>query len=860
MLELSTPVKFVKHIGERIASALVTRGVETVEDLLYHLPFRYEDRLNPQPIAALTPGAMASIIGEVRGSVLLRTRSGPMFEMTLGQGLGTVKCIWFHGSYLKDKFKLGQMVAVYGKLEPSRSAMAAAATATLGGAAGRFKMIQPQFEILPGPGDPDAELAMLEMGRIVPVYESLGGTTPWGAKLTSKWTRRVIWSVLEELDHSSVEPVTNPGAPFVTVPSSRVGSTAPETLPPALLARLKLPSRLAALRAVHFPEAGTPMRDLMSSITPAHKRLIFEELFYLELGLELKRRRMRERVGTAFTTGPHVRDAIKQILPFHPTSAQKRVLAEIVADMRKPQPMRRLLQGDVGSGKTIVAMQAALVAIENGTQAALMAPTEILATQHYLSARKLLNGAISPSTGKPYKIVLLTGSLDPATKRQTQGHIMRGDAQFVIGTHALQEDKADFANLGLVIVDEQHRFGVQQRFKLMRKPAADGAVSDPDVLAITATPIPRTLALTLYGDLDVSVIDQMPPGRTPIVTRRTTDERAADVWDFVRKQVTQGRQAYLVYPVIEGAKDDQPELDFAHDEEPQASESASQQVSKSLTASHVVQATKSELPQIQAPTARQHTSLGRRPRLAAMKNPRAEGPAHNIVSDARTSSDSSKPNRKSATPTKLFEKPKLRSATEMYDELRTGALAGLRLGILHGRLSADDKEVTMARFHRGDIDVLVATTVIEVGVDVANASVMVIDHADRFGLAQLHQLRGRVGRGAAKSYCILMTSEKVTEQAETRLNAMVATQNGFELAELDLQQRGPGEFFGTRQTGLPEFRVANLLRDRPILELAKLEAERFAAAPDPTLTEPEIAAVWDRLKLQWQRRYGLVEA
>jgi ATP-dependent DNA helicase RecG len=790
VLELSTPVKYVKRVGERIAAALATRGVETVEDLLYHLPFRYEDRLNPQPIASLTPGAMASIIGEVRGSVLLRTRSGPMFEMTLGQGLGTVKCIWFHGAYLKDRFKAGQMVAVYGKLEPSRSAMAAAAAGTLGAAAGRFKMIQPQFEILPDGADPDDSL---EIGRIVPVYESLGGTTPWGAKLTSKWMRRVVWSVLEELGESASQQVS-------------------ETLPAGMLARLGLPSRMDALKAVHFPEAGTPMVDLMSASTPAHRRLIFEELFYLELGLELKRRRMRERAGTAFTTSPAVREAIKQVLPFHPTAAQKRVLGEIVADMRRPQPMRRLLQGDVGSGKTIVAMQAALVAIENGAQVALMAPTEILATQHYLSARKLLSGAISPSTGQPYKIALLTGSLDDRAKRETQGRIMRGDAQFVIGTHALQEDKADFANLGLVIVDEQHRFGVQQRFKLMRKPGPDGRVSDPDMLAMTATPIPRTLALTLYGDLDVSVIDEMPPGRTPIVTRRTTEEQAAEVWEFLRKQVAQGHQAYLVYPLIEGSKDDQPELDFPHDEEQQVSESASQQVSES-----------------------------------AKKKGAIKG--------------------KAAKPAKLFaEKVKLRSATEMYDELRTGALKGLRLGLLHGRLSADDKEVTMAQFKRGDIDVLVSTTVIEVGVDVANASVMVIDHAERFGLAQMHQLRGRVGRGAAKSYCILMTGQtgqsggSVTPQADARLNALVASQNGFELAELDLQQRGPGEFFGTRQTGLPEFRVANLLRDKAVLELAKVEAERFAARPDPALPPAEIDAVWGRLKQQWQRRYGLIEA
>jgi ATP-dependent DNA helicase RecG len=840
VLELSTPVKFVKRVGERIAAGLATRGVDTVEDLLYHIPFRYEDRLNPQPMAELVAGTMASVIGEVRGSVLLRTRSGPIFEMTLGQGLGTVKCMWFHGTYLKDRFKLGQMVAVYGKLEPSRSAMAAAAAGTLGAAAGRFKMIQPQFEILPEPGatGADAEFAMLEMGRIVPVYESLGGTTPWGAKLTSKWMRRVVWSIFEEL----VEGASKPGAPGLDSET-----WVPETLPAALLHRLHLPSRLEALKAVHFPEAGTPMLELMSATTPAHRRLIFEELFYLELGLELKRRRMRERVGTAFATGPAVREAIKQVLPFHPTAAQKRVLAEIVADMRRPQPMRRLLQGDVGSGKTIVAMQAAIIAMENGCQAALMAPTEILATQHYLSARKLLGGVVSPSTGQPYKVALLTGSLDSVAKRQTQGRILRGEAQFIIGTHALQEDKADFHNLGLVIVDEQHRFGVQQRFKLMKKPGGEarngkvaGVASDPDVLSMTATPIPRTLALTLYGDLEVSVIDEMPPGRTPIVTHRITEEHAAEVWDFVRKQVAQGRQSYLVYPVIEGSKDDQPELDFPHDEEqpPQVIEPFTQQSSKSAAKSAGSKG---------LTNGRSGGSRGlQAPDNLARKRGFSPGPS----SSKRTRTDN------------LFATPKtkLRSATEMFDELRTGALKGLRLGLLHGRLSADEKEVTMARFHRGEIDVLVSTTVIEVGVDVANASVMVIDHAERFGLAQMHQLRGRVGRGAAKSFCILMTGENVTEQADARLNAMVATQDGFALAELDLQQRGPGEFFGTRQTGLPEFRVANLLRDRATLELAKVEAERFAARPDPAVPPAQIAAVWARLKQQWQRRYGLVEA
>jgi ATP-dependent DNA helicase RecG len=766
----------VKRVGERVAEALAKRGVETVEDLLYHLPFRYEDRLNPQSMSELKAGTMASIIGEVRGTVLLRTRSMPLFEMTVGQGLSTVKAMWFNGTYLRDRFRAGQMVALYGKLEASRSS------------AGKFKMIQPQFEILPSPDSPEAEFVMLEVGRIVPVYEFLGGTTAWGAKLTSRWLRRVVWALLEEL-----------GAD---------GDRVPETLPLALRKRLGLPGRLEALKAVHFPEAGTPMTELMSAATPGHRRLIFEELFYLELGLELKRRRMRERVGTAFVTNVKVREAIKQVLPFHPTSAQKRVLGEIASDMRKAQPMRRLLQGDVGSGKTIVAMQAALVAIENGYQVALMAPTEILATQHYLSAKKLLGSVVSPRTGKSYRVTLLTGSLDVAAKRDARGRIFRGETDLAIGTHALIEDKVDFENLGLVIVDEQHRFGVQQRFKLMKKPGPDGISSEPDVLVMTATPIPRTLALTLYGDLDASVIDELPPGRTPIITRRTTEERAEDVWGFVRKQVAAGRQAYIVYPVIEGAKDDQPELDFPHDEEVVADAAVTVRGGKAKKA------------------------------VAALKT-----------------------KGRVAKTEKLFAPKKaLRAASDMYEELRAGALAGLRLGLLHGRLSADDKEVAMRRFQRGEIDVLIATTVIEVGVDVPNASVMVIEHAERFGLAQMHQLRGRVGRGAAKSYCILMTGGNVSEPAEARLNAMVTTQNGFELAELDLQQRGPGEFFGTRQAGLPEFRVANLVRDRALLELAKTEASRFALQPNPAISREETDAVWARLKQQWQRKYGLVEA
>jgi ATP-dependent DNA helicase RecG len=475
--------------------------------------------------------------------------------------------------------------------------------------------------------------------------------------------------------------------------------------------------------------------------------------------------------------------------------------------------MRRLLQGDVGSGKTIVALQAMLVAMENGYQAALMAPTEILATQHFLAARKLLE----KSSRKP-RIVLLTGSLDEDRKRHTRALINRGEAQLVIGTHALIEEKVEFDRLGLVVVDEQHRFGVLQRFKLMKKPNQP----EPDVLVMTATPIPRTLALSLYGDLDLSVLDELPPGRTPIVTRRVPGERSEEVWEFVRKEVAQKRQAYIVYPVIEGSKDDQPELDFSHDDPESGIEPPSFAVS--------------QVPKGEAPGAPSRKTV--RKGKTAELFPRA-------VQEAN-------PGAKSG----------LKSAVEMHEKLSTGPLAGLRVGLLHGRLDADQKEIIMRRFQRGEIDVLVATTVIEVGVDVPNATVMVVEHAERFGLAQLHQLRGRVGRGAARSCCILITGPRVTPLAEERLNAMVRTQDGFELAELDLNLRGPGEFFGTRQAGLPDFRVANLLRDRQLLELAKLEAARFANSPSlgGEVTEAERARVWARLKEAWQRRYGLVEA
>jgi ATP-dependent DNA helicase RecG len=716
MLELTTPVQYVKGIGPRLAEILATKGIATVGDLLNYLPFRYEDRLNPRGIGELRAGEMATVIGEVRNSGLFRTRKMPIFQLTVGRGRSKLRCLWFHGTYLQDKFKPGQLIALYGKVEQdSRS--------------GELQIVQPQFEMLGDAGTDGADdkaATSLEVGRIVPIYESAGQ-----GRVTARWFRRVIRTALDDLT-----------------------SDLAETIPAAVRERLALLSPREALWKVHWPEAGESLADLQSSRTPAHIRLIFEELFFIELGLELKRRQQKTQTGIAFRLDDRVRQAIKKILPFHPTAAQKRVLKEIADDMQKPYPMRRLLQGDVGSGKTIIGFQAAIIAIENGYQVALMAPTEILAQQHYFSARRILENA-------GYRIVLLTGSLEPDRKREIRRHIVQGDAQLVIGTHALLEEKVEFAKPGLVIVDEQHRFGVLQRLKLMKKSgdgSADKNPAEPDVLVMTATPIPRTLALTLYGDLDLSVLDELPPGRTPIVTRRITDDRSSEVWDFLRKQVAKGHQVYVVYPVI----------------------------------------------------------------------------AEN-------------------------EETELKAAIHMYRELSGKVFADLKVGLLHGRLDSELKDQVMRRFQNGELQILVATTVIEVGVDVPNATVMVIEHAERFGLAQLHQLRGRIGRGAAKSYCILMTGGKVTEEGERRLDAMVRTNDGFQIAELDLELRGPGEFFGTRQAGMPSFRVANLIRDRQLLELAKREAAAVMAGPNSEVTQVEISRALVALRTRWQHTYGLVE-
>ncbi len=744
MLELSTPVQYVKGVGPRIGEVLATKGIYTVGDLLHYLPFRYEDRLNPRGISELRAGEMATVVGEVRNSGLFRTRKMPIFQLTVGQGRARLRCLFFHAAYLQDKFTPGQMIALYGKVEEDERSR-------------ELQIIQPQFEILGDPRDSGANGAekkaaeSLEIGRIVPIYEAIG-------KLTPRWFRKTIRTALDNLTPDLPEPI-----------------------PAVVRAHLGLISPRAALWNVHWPEPGESFDNLQSARTPAHIRMIFDELFFVELGMELKRRQQKAQTGIAFRLDDRARAAIKKILPFHPTAAQKRVLKEIAADMGKPYPMRRLLQGDVGSGKTIVAFEAAIIAIENGCQVALMAPTEILAQQHHFSARRILENA-------GYRIVLLTGSLEAERKREVRRHISQGNAQLVIGTHALLEEKVEFAKLGLVIVDEQHRFGVLQRLKLMRKsgegeetsraalagtgevaPPHTGAPThttpphtgseEPDVLVMTATPIPRTLALTLYGDLDLSVLDQLPPGRAPIATRSVADDQSPKVWEFVRKQVAAGHQAYVVYPVI----------------------------------------------------------------------------AEN-------------------------EESELKAAIKMYRELSGKIYADLKVGLLHGRLDAALKEQVMRMFQRGELQILVATTVIEVGVDVPNATVMVIEHAERFGLAQMHQLRGRIGRGAAKSYCILMTGGKVSEEGQRRLDAMVKTSDGFQIAELDLELRGPGEFFGTRQAGMPSFRVANMIRDAQLLEAAKHEAAAVIAGPNAEISAQEISRALVYMRARWQHTYGLVEA
>ena len=709
-MNLSTEVRMIKGVGPQRAELLAQRGIYTLEDLLGYLPFRYEDRIHFSKVKDIQPNGTYTIRARVMSGQAIRSmragRDAIYHLLVQDDAGGSLPCKFFHGGYLEGRLKPGQLLILHGKAEVDKLRPA------------RLEMINPQIEVLSS-----EEMDSTEVGRIVPIYEAIG-------TFGSRQIRRAMYAAVQLIDQRM-----------------------PDILPEGLRARLSYPSRGDALIHTHFPEPGESLESLNTFRSPAQQRLIFEEFFLYQLSLALDRKATRKENAIAFRLREgSVREALKRILPFKPTAAQKRVLAEIAADLEKPAPMNRLLQGDVGSGKTIIALQAAVIAIENGTQATLMAPTEILAVQHFLSARRILAKA-------GYRVELLISGLKASEKSAALERIRTGEAQLVIGTHALIEDNVEFARLGFVAIDEQHRFGVLQRKRLMDKAAAHGHA--PHVLVLTATPIPRTLSLTLYRDLDVSVLDELPPGRTPIATRMTTDQHLPGVWESLRREVAAGHQCYVVYPVIEESK------------------------------------------------------------------------------------------------------LELKAAIEEYERLSREVFPKLKLGLLHGRLSSDEKEEVMQRFRKNEAQILVATTVVEVGVDVPNATVMVIEHAERFGLAQLHQLRGRIGRGAQKSHCILVAPARMTvgrsaaaqdDVARARLETMVRTSNGFEIAETDLLLRGPGEFFGTRQSGDLGFHIANPLRDRELLELARREA--FALAADSAQHET-MQRLLRMLPPEWQRRYHL---
>jgi ATP-dependent DNA helicase RecG len=709
-LRLETPVQFIKGIGPRRSELLASFDIRTVADLLGWAPFRYEDRTRFRPLSTLHDGEWALARAEVCsiGGFDSRKRRLSILELLVRDRSGSVRLKFFNQPYLRQVYRPGLKLVIYGQVKQDSHAH------------GTLCFMNPECEIL----DEADSGTSVHSGRIVPIYRKLGD-------LRTRALRQILHRAVVNLSQE-----------------------VPDPLPAYLLKQLRLLPRGRALALVHFPELDSQdpetraeeMVRLNEGLSPAHKRLIFEELFQLQVGIAMVREnRVRQRKQRAIRLGESVREAIKKILPFHPTEAQKRVLREIADDMCSPHPMCRLLQGDVGSGKTIVAAEAAVIAVENGFQVAVMAPTEILAEQHYFSFRRLFEPL-------GYRTDLLTGRQAAKQKREALDRLRSGETRVAIGTHALIQQGVEFDNLALAIVDEQHRFGVVQRNTLKEKGR------QPDILVMTATPIPRSLALTLYGDLEVSVIDQMPPGRMPIETFWYEEKGRQRAYDEVRSAVSARHQVYVVYPLVEES-----------------------------------------------------------------------------------------------------EKSDLRAATEMADHLRTSVFEDLRVGLLHGRMKSGEKESVMNAFAAGDTDILVSTTVIEVGVDVANATLMIIEHAERFGLAQLHQLRGRVGRGAAKSRCILIGDAGSSAEARKRLEIMCETNDGFRIAEVDLQLRGPGEFIGTRQSGLPAFKYADLVRDRKALEVARREAGRFLETlrshPDD-----ECRRVALSIRQLWTDRFGLALA
>jgi len=655
------PVQYLKGVGPQRARLLSRLGIVSVGDLLYHIPRRYEDRTLYRPVKAYQDGELAAAEGEVVAVQETRARSGiTVLRAALRNQWGIFYAVWFNQPYLKRLLKVGSRLTVTGKVRH---------------AFGVTEVQVSEFEA--GEGEDG-----LNTGRIVPIY-------PLTEKLSQRTLRAVVFGALQS------------------------EAAVPEILPPQVLQRHRLYDRKRALFAVHFPES-------MAEAEAGQRRLVFEELFLLQVALFRRRRRIAavEKQYRCGPDGPKVQ-VLKERLPFTLTPAQERAWQEISRDMEKPRPMHRLLQGDVGSGKTVVAALALAKAAENGLQGALMAPTEILAEQHYLNLRSLLEPV-------GIKVALLTGGLKREERLRRLRAVAQGKLEVAVGTHALIQEEVEFRQLGIAVIDEQHRFGVRQREFLRAKG------NHPDVLVMTATPIPRTLALTLYGDLDLTVIDTLPPGRQPAKTVWLKSAELGRVYRFIRSEVEAGRQAYFVCPLIEESE-----------------------------------------------------------QLSAQ------------------------------------------AAVKLAEELAK-VFPDFPVGILHGRLKLEEKESVMADFRSNKVKILVSTTVVEVGVDIPNATVMVIFDADRFGLAQLHQLRGRVGRGKHPAYCILV-ADRTTPEAAARLKALATLSDGFALAEEDLRLRGPGEFFGTRQSGLPELKVANLLRDHGLLELARREAELFLAE-DPDFT------------------------
>lgn len=703
---LRMSLQYLKGVGPRRASDLQRAGLATVEDLLSRFPIRYEDRGHLQPIAALSAGMTVSVMGEIASCGLRLTRRPgfKIFEALIKDDTASVRAVWLNQPFLADVLTRHQRVVLFGTVTDGRS--------------GGLQLTNPQYEILRrakgeaglGARTPEDEgEETIHTGRIVPIYEKTGTLTP-------KMQRRIVHEALQRLPAALDDP-----------------------MPLELRSKFSFPERRAALIDTHFPAEGTSIDNLNLFRTSAQVRLIFEEFLLFQLGLILRRRRAdTERKHHIIRVDDRIRNAARSVLPFKLTADQKKALKEIVDDLQASRPMNRLLQGDVGVGKTIVALVAALVTMENDLQVAFMAPTEILAEQHYLTIRRLL-------ASSRFRVVSLTGSATAASRRAIYQEVASGTANLVVGTHALVQEPLKFRALGLAVIDEQHRFGVLQRAELRAK----GLL--PDVLVMTATPIPRTLALTTYGDLDVSVMREAPPGRRPVKTIVRPDTRRDEIYEFVKKQLEAGRQAYVIYPLVEEST-----------------------------------------------------------------------------------------------------KVDLKAATEMADHLAQEVFQAYKVALLHGRMKQDAKDRIMTAFARGEIDLLVSTTVIEVGIDVPNASVMIVEHAERFGLSQLHQLRGRVGRGAHQSYCVLLHQTPANEQARARLAALSETTDGFVIAERDLELRGPGDFFGVRQSGMPTLRTGDLLRDHEIMEQARSEAVAWL---DRSRSGDALVEI---VQTTWEKRFGLI--